>query len=341
MFGCCAPRGSHDPHRLDGDDRPSPESKLGLPGVYVDLGLSRASPWGEVVSFMPDAGRLTVKAAVRDTFFLRPPHWAPRDRVRLRRHEVGPGPLVRCPHPLRRSPRRGTDHHLSADRLHPPSWRPLEGLCPETPHDLPMAGEHGDLRRSGRDADSAVPRQAPRPPDRPVPGMKGTRPGLAKSPRDRGHYRVDPASRDRPQLKITIGKLGSVCVAGDRRIAVGTGLALDRCVGEALATGRRMTSGVVRFLEDCEHAVSYPHGKEAEHPDPVLPDRAGASRTPPGSSGRPAGADRGGALRCRPGRQLGPGPPLLAGRAPDPDRDPQARAGRVRGARSSRRCRDN
>ncbi len=31
---------------------------------------------------MPDAGRLTVKAAVRDTFFLRPPHWAPRDRVR-------------------------------------------------------------------------------------------------------------------------------------------------------------------------------------------------------------------------------------------------------------------
>ena len=46
------------------------------------MSLSRGSPWGEVVSFMPDAGRLTVKAAVRDTFFLRPPHWAPRDRVR-------------------------------------------------------------------------------------------------------------------------------------------------------------------------------------------------------------------------------------------------------------------
>jgi hypothetical protein len=43
--------------------------------------FSRESPWGEVVSFFPEAGRLTVKASTRGPFFLRPPHWAPRSRV--------------------------------------------------------------------------------------------------------------------------------------------------------------------------------------------------------------------------------------------------------------------
>ena len=83
MFGCCAPEGMRAIHTAWTETiGRRPESKLGPAGVYVDMSFSRASPWGEVVSFMPDAGRLTVKAAVRDTFFLRPPHWAPRDRVR-------------------------------------------------------------------------------------------------------------------------------------------------------------------------------------------------------------------------------------------------------------------
>ena len=83
MFGCCAPEGMRAIHtawssvidRLDA-------SKLGPPGVYVNLCLSRRSKWGRVVSFFPDAGRLTVKAAGKDAFFLRPPHWAPRKQVR-------------------------------------------------------------------------------------------------------------------------------------------------------------------------------------------------------------------------------------------------------------------
>jgi hypothetical protein len=82
LAGCCAPEGlraiyttwSHVIDRY-------PASKLGPAGVYVNMSFSRDSEWGRVVSFTPVAGRLTVTAGVPDTFFLRPPHWAPRDRV--------------------------------------------------------------------------------------------------------------------------------------------------------------------------------------------------------------------------------------------------------------------
>ncbi|MCJ7739482.1 MAG: hypothetical protein MUQ10_19585 [Anaerolineae bacterium] len=59
-----------------------PESSLGPAGVYVNMSFSRDSQWGQVVSFVPREGRLTVKTAVKDTFFLRPPHWAPRGQVK-------------------------------------------------------------------------------------------------------------------------------------------------------------------------------------------------------------------------------------------------------------------
>jgi len=83
MFGCCAPEGMRAIYttwtnvigRLDA-------SKLGPAGVYVNMCLSRESKWGRVVSFFPDAGRLTVKAGAKDAFFLRPPHWASRQSVR-------------------------------------------------------------------------------------------------------------------------------------------------------------------------------------------------------------------------------------------------------------------
>jgi hypothetical protein len=83
MFGCCAPEGMRAIYTswLNTIDR-FPESKLGPAGVYVNLGLNRESPWGRVVSFFPDAGRLTVRASVKEPFFLRPPHWAPRQEVR-------------------------------------------------------------------------------------------------------------------------------------------------------------------------------------------------------------------------------------------------------------------
>jgi hypothetical protein len=83
MFGCCAPEGMRAIHTAwtNTIDR-LPESKLGPAGVYVNLSFSRDSQWGRVVSFMPEQGRLTVRSAVTNAFFLRPPHWAPRDDVR-------------------------------------------------------------------------------------------------------------------------------------------------------------------------------------------------------------------------------------------------------------------
>lgn len=83
MFGCCAPEGMRAIHTTWTSviDR-LPESKLGPAGVYVNLALGRDSQWGRVVSFFPREGRITAKAGVRDNFFLRPPHWAPREQVR-------------------------------------------------------------------------------------------------------------------------------------------------------------------------------------------------------------------------------------------------------------------
>ena len=160
MFGCCAPEGMRAIYTAWTETIGRlPASPLGPAGVYVNMSLSRASPWGEVVSFMPDAGRLTVKAAARDAFFLRPPHWAPHDRVRAFvgtkpvavrwsgdyvRFDASPGDELTITYPL--------------DRVHPPRRRPVaQDSAPELRDDLPMAGEHGDLRRPGDDADAAVP----------------------------------------------------------------------------------------------------------------------------------------------------------------------------------------
>lgn len=82
MFGCCAPEGMRAIYTAWANtiDR-RPASAYGPAGVYVTMSLSRQSPWGTVVSFMPQEGRLTVKAAIKDNFFIRPPHWAPRNHV--------------------------------------------------------------------------------------------------------------------------------------------------------------------------------------------------------------------------------------------------------------------
>ncbi len=76
MFGCCAPEGMRAIYTAwtsTIEKRPD--------GVYVNLGFSRKSPLGNVVSFFPDTGRLTVLANRPDTFFVRPPSWAPAGGV--------------------------------------------------------------------------------------------------------------------------------------------------------------------------------------------------------------------------------------------------------------------
>jgi hypothetical protein len=83
MFGCCAPEGMRAIHTAWSNviDR-LPASPLGPAGVYVNMSLGRDSPWGRVVSFFPEQGRLTVKAKIKAAYFLRPPQWAPRGQVR-------------------------------------------------------------------------------------------------------------------------------------------------------------------------------------------------------------------------------------------------------------------
>ncbi len=82
LAGCCAPEGMRAIYTTWNNtiDRLEP-SKLGPAGVYVNLSFNRTSPWGQVVSFLPNIGRLTVKAAVSDLFFLRSPHWTLRDQI--------------------------------------------------------------------------------------------------------------------------------------------------------------------------------------------------------------------------------------------------------------------
>jgi hypothetical protein len=83
MFGCCAPEGmraiytcwTNTINRYD-------VSPLGPAGVYVNMSFNRDSPWGRVVSFMPNAGRITVKTSAKGPYFLRPPSWADQDAVR-------------------------------------------------------------------------------------------------------------------------------------------------------------------------------------------------------------------------------------------------------------------
>jgi hypothetical protein len=82
LLGRCAPEGMRAVYTTwQNTIEKRPDSQLGPAGVYVNMSFSRESPWGRVVSFFPDAGRLTVRAAVQDRFFLRPPHWAPREKV--------------------------------------------------------------------------------------------------------------------------------------------------------------------------------------------------------------------------------------------------------------------
>ena len=83
MFGCCAPEGMRAIYTVWNNTIDLlPDSEFGPAGVYVNMGFSRDSPWGQVVSFFPDVGRLSVEVAVDDdSFFLRPPHWVPHEQV--------------------------------------------------------------------------------------------------------------------------------------------------------------------------------------------------------------------------------------------------------------------
>ncbi len=128
-----------------------PASKLGPAGVYVNLAFNRDSPWGRVVSFFPDAGRLTVKAAV-ERRLLPPPAalGAARAGPRLPRVAAGAGGLVGQLRPFRRRPAwRRVDDRLPAGAIFSRGAGPVERPA-AIAVEVRVAGQHGDQRRSRR-----------------------------------------------------------------------------------------------------------------------------------------------------------------------------------------------
>lgn len=54
--------------------------------VYINMALNRETPQCKVVSFLPSQGRLTVVVKTAGQFYLRPPVWSPRHRVKAFRN---------------------------------------------------------------------------------------------------------------------------------------------------------------------------------------------------------------------------------------------------------------
>lgn len=77
MMGCCMPEGMRAIHTAWRNTVVRDKS-----GVSVNMCFDRDAPEAKVVSFAPKQGRMAVTAKVADQFRLRPPAWAPRDRVK-------------------------------------------------------------------------------------------------------------------------------------------------------------------------------------------------------------------------------------------------------------------
>ena len=83
MMGCCMPEGMRALHTAWLNT-----VKRDKAGVRVNLCFDRDAPEAKVVSFAPKQGRMTATAKVADAFRLRPPAWAPRDRVKAYRNGI-------------------------------------------------------------------------------------------------------------------------------------------------------------------------------------------------------------------------------------------------------------
>jgi hypothetical protein len=155
-----------------------PASSFAPAGVYVNLSLNRASEWGQVVSFMPAEGRLTVKAGVRDTFFLRPPGWAAPKQVRAFingqaipvdwqggyvRFLGQPGDELTITYPL-----ISFTQHVSG------LWKDCR---PELTMTFHMVGEHGAERGAGAHSHAIIPGQAAQPAARAICCLTELAPG--------------------------------------------------------------------------------------------------------------------------------------------------------------------
>ncbi|HXW14700.1 MAG TPA: hypothetical protein VEN79_09345 [Terriglobia bacterium] len=80
MFGCCVGEGMRALYTVW-----SSIVTASSQGVFVNLSLNRDSQWAQVISSLPDRGRIDVTARQTGDYFLRPPAWAPRAQVRVAR----------------------------------------------------------------------------------------------------------------------------------------------------------------------------------------------------------------------------------------------------------------
>jgi hypothetical protein len=80
MFGCCVSEGMRALYTVWSNIVTANHS-----GVFVNLSLNRESQWANVMSSLPERGRIDVVARKPGDFFLRPPAWAPRSQVRVAR----------------------------------------------------------------------------------------------------------------------------------------------------------------------------------------------------------------------------------------------------------------
>ena len=83
MMGCCMPEGMRAIHTAWLNTVTRDKA-----GVCVNMCFDRDASEAKVVSFAPKQGRMTVTAKVADQFRLRPPAWAPRDRVKAFRNGI-------------------------------------------------------------------------------------------------------------------------------------------------------------------------------------------------------------------------------------------------------------
>ena len=80
MFGCCVGEGMRALYTVW-----SNVVTANAQGVFVNLSLNRDSEVAKVISSLPEQGRMDVTARKPGNYFLRPPAWAPRTRVRVAR----------------------------------------------------------------------------------------------------------------------------------------------------------------------------------------------------------------------------------------------------------------
>ncbi len=80
LFGCCAPEGMRALYTTWQGIVTYEKNK-----VLVNQSLTRTSQWADIISSLPEQGRIDVTAHRSGEYLIRPPSWAPRRDIRLLR----------------------------------------------------------------------------------------------------------------------------------------------------------------------------------------------------------------------------------------------------------------